>query len=110
MRSHAGVLCGDQQCLTRSFGLIGDDAAHKVRVGAPQVGHQLVQILLWSHVNIWLKMHCFSTFIFIDILVMIHDSGSILTNGTQIEFTKGYLWNFHIPNMFFCYLFLFIIN
>ena len=51
MRSHAGVLCGDQQCLTRSFGLIGDDAAHKVRVGAPQVGHQLVQILLWSHVK-----------------------------------------------------------
>lgn len=32
--------------LTGSLPLIGDDAAHKVRVGGPQVGHQLVQILL----------------------------------------------------------------
>ena len=30
----------------RSLGLIGDDTAHKVRVSRPQVGHQLVQVLL----------------------------------------------------------------
>ena len=32
--------------LTWSLPFIGDDAAHKVRVGGPQVGHKLVQILL----------------------------------------------------------------
>lgn len=32
--------------LTGSLPFIGDEAAHKVRVGGPQVGHQLVQILL----------------------------------------------------------------
>ena len=32
--------------LTWSLPFIGDDAAHKVRVGGPQVGHELIQILL----------------------------------------------------------------
>lgn len=31
---------------TWSLGLIGNQAAHKVGVGAPQVGHQLPQIFL----------------------------------------------------------------
>ena len=43
----AVMLCASAlELLTRGFRLIGDDAAHKVRMGAPQVGHQLVQILL----------------------------------------------------------------
>ena len=66
-------LSGHQKCLTRSFSFIGDDAAYKVWVSAPQVGHQLIQILLWTHMHIWLKMHHFYTFIFIDIIVTIHD-------------------------------------
>lgn len=32
--------------LTWSLPFIGDDAAHKVRVGGLQVGHELIQILL----------------------------------------------------------------
>ena len=32
--------------LTRCFSLIWDDAPHKMGVSAPQIGHQLVQILL----------------------------------------------------------------
>lgn len=32
--------------LTWSLGFIGDDAPYKVGVSAPQVGHQLIQILL----------------------------------------------------------------
>ncbi len=42
-------LVHDQRILhrPRSLSLIGDDAAHKVRVSLPQVGHQLVQVLLW---------------------------------------------------------------
>ena len=41
-------LVHDQRVLhgPRSFGLIGDDAAYKVGVSRPQVGHQLVQVLL----------------------------------------------------------------
>ena len=41
-------LVHDQRILhgPRSLGLIGDDAAHKVGVSRPQVGHQLVQVLL----------------------------------------------------------------
>ena len=34
------------ELLTRSFGFIGDDTPHKMRMCAPEVGHQLVQILL----------------------------------------------------------------
>ena len=37
--------------LTRGLRFIGDDAAYKVGVSAPQVGHQLIQILLWNHVK-----------------------------------------------------------
>ena len=32
--------------LTRGLRFIGDDAAHKVRMGTPEVGHQFVQIFL----------------------------------------------------------------
>ena len=41
------MLCAfTKDTLTRSFGFIGDDAPHEMRMGAPEVGHQLVQILL----------------------------------------------------------------
>ena len=41
------MLCASTlELLTRSFRFIGDDAPHKVRMGTPEVGHQLVQILL----------------------------------------------------------------
>ena len=33
-------------CLTWSLGLVGDQAADEVGVGAPQVGHQLAEIIL----------------------------------------------------------------
>ena len=68
-------------CLTRSFGFIGDDAAYKVGVSAPQVGHQLIQVLLWTHMHIWLKMQHFYIFIFIDIIVTIHDICLIPVNS-----------------------------
>lgn len=34
------------ELLTGSFCFIGDDTAHKMRMGTPEVGHQFVQILL----------------------------------------------------------------
>lgn len=33
--------------LTRCLGLVRNQAPHKVRMGAPQVSHQLVQVFLW---------------------------------------------------------------
>ncbi len=33
---------------TWSLGLIRNQAAHKVRVSAPQISHQLTQVLLWK--------------------------------------------------------------
>lgn len=37
-----------QWALTWCLWLIGNQTAHKVRMGTPQVGHQLAQILLWD--------------------------------------------------------------
>jgi hypothetical protein len=34
------------ETLTGSLGFIGDDTPHEMRMGAPEIGHQLVQILL----------------------------------------------------------------
>ncbi len=58
-------LVHDQRILhrPRSLSLIGDDAAHKVRVSLPQVGHQLVQVLLWIDIihhsaNIYFRLSC----------------------------------------------------
>ena len=31
----------------RSLGLIGDEAAYKVRMGRPQISHEFMQVLLW---------------------------------------------------------------
>ena len=42
------MLCSSSlECLTRGLRFIGDDAPHEVGVCGAQVGHQLVQILLW---------------------------------------------------------------
>ncbi len=38
-------------CVTWSLGLIRDDAADKVRLGAAEVGHQLIQIFLEERTN-----------------------------------------------------------
>lgn len=40
------VVCRQVAYCTWSLGLIRDDAAHKVGLGATQVGHQLIEILL----------------------------------------------------------------
>lgn len=79
-------MSGYQKCLTRGFGFTGDDVLYKVGVSAPQAGHQLTHILLWNHVNIWLKIHYFCTFIFIDIIIMVHDTVLISMISIQIEF------------------------
>ena len=43
----AAMLCAfTREFLTGGLGFIGDDAPHEVGVGAPKVGHQLVQIFL----------------------------------------------------------------
>lgn len=55
------------ELLTRSFCFIGDDTPHKMRVSTPEVGHQLVQILLWNQKKILLSQTLYTV---MSILVM----------------------------------------
>lgn len=46
------------QVCTWILGLVGDDAAHKVRLSAAQVSHQLVQVLLYLHTKTVFSSKC----------------------------------------------------